>query len=91
MSSAQQWPVAQGTSAKPGITHVEWASCPHRLRSRCPRAHDGLSRWFDVVLILPIPVNVVAVILESVVALRLRWAFAFSRIETFSVVAFCAE
>lgn len=52
---------------------------------------DPLSRKFGIFLIILIVINVVAVVLESVAALRVRWSGVFSMIETVSLVVFSAE
>lgn len=56
-----------------------------------PEPGDRVSRYFDLVLIALIVVNVSAVILESVGELRVRWGGVFSLIETASLVIFSLE
>jgi voltage-gated potassium channel len=52
---------------------------------------DPLARTFGVLLITLIVINIVAVVLESVAVLRLRWSGVFSTIETVSLVVFTIE
>ena len=52
---------------------------------------DPLSKTFGVFLIILILINVIAVILESVAVLRLRWGHVFSLIENVSLVVFTIE
>lgn len=54
-------------------------------------ADDPLSRKFGIFLIVLIVINVVAVVLESVAALRLRWGGVFAAIESVSLVVFSIE
>lgn len=69
----------------------------YRVRARtasildAAEADDPLSKRFGIFLIILIMVNVVAVVLESVAVLRLRWAGVFSTIETVSLVVFSIE
>ena len=69
----------------------------HALRARIavildvPRPGDRTSIWIDRLLIGLILLNVVAVVLESVVWLHLRWGHVFYTIELFSVVVFTIE
>jgi voltage-gated potassium channel len=69
----------------------------YRVRARtasildAAEADDPLSKKFGIFLIALIVVNVVAVVLESVAVLRIRWAGVFSTIEIVSLVVFSVE
>ena len=52
---------------------------------------DTASRWFDGALIALILINFVAVILESIASLQLRWGDVFNLIEQVSLVIFSLE
>jgi len=56
-----------------------------------PESQDMVSRGFDIFIILLILVNVVAVILESVASLRLRWIGVFALLEQISLIVFSLE
>lgn len=56
-----------------------------------PHTGDRVSLWVDRVLIGLILFNVIAVVLESVNALHMRWAGVFFAIELFSVTIFTIE
>jgi voltage-gated potassium channel len=68
-----------------------------RIRARTaeildvPTPGDHVSRAVDVFIIVLILVNVVAVILESVASLRLRWGDAFRLLEQISLIVFSLE
>lgn len=70
-----------------------WFRVRSRLASILDAADgdDPLSRRFGIFLIIMIVINVVAVVLESVSMLRVRFAGTFSLIETVSLIVFSAE
>ena len=69
----------------------------YRIRARTaelmdvPQPGDKLSRGLDVFIILLILINVVALILESVESLRMRWGDQFRLLEQMSLLVFSLE
>lgn len=51
----------------------------------------GLSHYFDILIIILIILNVIAIILESEQSLNTRFKLTFLRFETFSVIVFTIE
>ncbi|MGB5450465.1 MAG: ion transporter [Sedimenticolaceae bacterium] len=69
----------------------------YRIRARAAsildaaEGEDPLSRGFGIFLVTLIVINVIAVVLESVSVLRLRFAGIFSAVEAVSLVVFSVE
>lgn len=55
------------------------------------RSGDRASRWFDVAILALIFLNVVAVIVDSVESVRIRWGDQLAAFEVFSVIVFTIE
>ncbi|MCB9853418.1 MAG: ion transporter [Phycisphaerales bacterium] len=55
------------------------------------RRGDRASRAFDILILTLIFLNVLAVIIDSVESIRMRWGAQFDAFETFSVIVFTLE